>query len=75
MTGLVGNGSAVDIVYQASSKVLDTMSHKIFIDKLLMYRLDEQRVRWTENWLPLGTINATHQEVLGVTQQLGRKRT
>ncbi|KAK4829841.1 hypothetical protein QYF61_006851 [Mycteria americana] len=28
-----------------------TASCKIFIDKLLMYGLDEQTVRWTENWL------------------------
>ncbi|KAK4831463.1 LOW QUALITY PROTEIN: hypothetical protein QYF61_017711, partial [Mycteria americana] len=48
-------GRAVDIVYLDLSKAFDTVSHKVFIEKLLMYGLHEQsarcRVRWTENWL------------------------
>jgi len=27
------------------------MSHKILLEKLLMYTLDEWMVRWAENWL------------------------
>ena len=51
MTGLVGEGRAVDIVYLAFSKAFDTVSQKILIEKLMMYGLDEQTVRWIENWL------------------------
>ena len=40
MTGLVDERRAVDIVYPDFSKGFDTVSHKILIDKLLMYRLD-----------------------------------
>jgi len=32
-------------------KAFNTAPHKIPIDKLLMYRLDEQMVRWMESWL------------------------
>ncbi|GAB0207654.1 hypothetical protein GRJ2_003231100 [Grus japonensis] len=51
MTGLVDEGRAVDIVYLDFRKVFDTVSHKIIIEKLLMHGLDEQTVRWIENWL------------------------
>lgn len=49
MTGLVDAGQAVDIVYMDFHKAFDTFSHKILIDKPLIYRLDEQTVRWVEN--------------------------
>ncbi|KAK4825807.1 hypothetical protein QYF61_002412 [Mycteria americana] len=39
------------IVYWDFSKAFATVSHKILIEKLLMHKLDEQTVRWTENWL------------------------
>ncbi|GAB0207649.1 mitochondrial enolase superfamily member 1 [Grus japonensis] len=42
MTGLVDEGRAVDIVYLDFRKAFDTVSPKIFIDKLLKYGLDEQ---------------------------------
>lgn len=45
MTGLVDKGKVVDIVYLAFSEAFGTVSHKVLIDKLLMYRLDEQMVR------------------------------
>ncbi|KAM9591200.1 putative nicotine oxidoreductase isoform 2-T3 [Morphnus guianensis] len=51
MPGLVDEGRAVDIVYLDFRKAFDPVSHKILIEKLLMYGLDEQTVRWTENWL------------------------
>lgn len=41
----------MDIVYLDFRQVFDTILHQIFLEKLLMYRLDEQRLRWTENWL------------------------
>lgn len=55
MTGLAVEGTAVDIVY--FSKAFDTVSHKItelqiVIEKLLMYELDKQMVRWIETgWM------------------------
>ena len=41
----------MDIVYQDISKAFHTVSHKILIEKLLMYGLGEQTVRGIENWL------------------------
>jgi len=41
----------VDIVYLDFRKAFDTAFHKIRIEKLLKCGLDEQTVRWTENWL------------------------
>ncbi|KAK4807194.1 hypothetical protein QYF61_024314 [Mycteria americana] len=49
MTGLVDKGRSMDIVYLDFSKAF--FSCKVLIEKLLMYGLDEQTVRWTENWL------------------------
>ncbi|KAK4831780.1 hypothetical protein QYF61_019093 [Mycteria americana] len=42
---------ALDIVYLDFRKAFDTAFHKILIEKLLKRGLDEQTVRWTENWL------------------------
>ncbi|KAK4822924.1 hypothetical protein QYF61_023424 [Mycteria americana] len=50
-TSLVGKGKAGDIVYVDFSKTFDTISHKIVIEKLMKCGLDEQIVRWIENWL------------------------
>lgn len=47
MTGQADEG----VVYVSFSKAFDTVSRKILIKKLLVYGLDEQTVRWTENWL------------------------
>lgn len=51
MTGLVDEGRAADIVCLDFRKAFDTVSGKIFIDKLLMYEEVEQTGRWVENWL------------------------
>jgi len=51
VTGLVGEGRAVNTVYLGFSKAFDTVSLKIFTDKVLMYGLDEQTVGWIENQL------------------------
>jgi len=50
ITGLIDEARAVDSVYLDFSKVFDTVSSKILINKLLR-GLDEQTVRWIENWL------------------------
>ena len=50
VTGLVDERRAVDIVYLDLRKAFDIVSHKILKAKLLIYRLDEQIVRWTGNW-------------------------
>lgn len=49
MTGLTDKGRAVDIVYLDFDKVFNTVSHKVLVNKLIKYGLDEQRVKWTEN--------------------------
>ncbi|PKU28586.1 rna-directed dna polymerase from mobile element jockey- hypothetical protein [Limosa lapponica baueri] len=51
VTGLVDEGRAVDIAYLDFRNGFDPVSHKIFIEKLLNYSLDEQTVKWIENWL------------------------
>jgi len=51
MTGQVEERRAVDIFYLDCIKAFDTVSHKIFIKKLLIYGLDEQTVRWIGSWL------------------------
>ena len=43
--------AVVDIVYLDFSKAFDTVSHKILIEKLMKYGLDEQTGSWIENWL------------------------
>jgi len=48
MTGLVDNGRAVDIVHLDISRAFGTVC---LIEKLMQYGLDEQTVRWIENWL------------------------
>ncbi|GAB0180651.1 mitochondrial enolase superfamily member 1 [Grus japonensis] len=51
ITGLVEVGRAVDIFHLDFSNTFDTVCRKVLIGKLLMYGLDEQTVRWIENWL------------------------
>ena len=51
MTGLVDEGKAVNILYLDFRKAFDAISHNILKDKLLMYGLKEQAVKWVGNWL------------------------
>jgi len=51
MTGWVGEGRAVDVVYLDLSKASDTVSHHILLGKLRRCGLEERSVRWVENWL------------------------
>jgi len=46
MTGLVDEGRAMGIVCFDFSKAFDTVSRKILIEKLLIYGLDKQIVKW-----------------------------
>lgn len=39
---------ATDIVYLNSNKAFNTISHRFFLDRMSMYRLDEKAMRWTE---------------------------
>jgi len=48
-TGLVKERRVVGIVYLDFSKAFNPVSHKVLIDKLLKFGLDEQTVRWIEN--------------------------
>lgn len=50
ITGLLDEGRVVGIVYLDFHEAFDTASDKILMEKLMQYRLDEQKVRWTENW-------------------------
>ncbi|GAB0177906.1 mitochondrial enolase superfamily member 1 [Grus japonensis] len=50
-TCLINKERARDIVYLDFSKAFNTVSHMILIKKLMKYGLDEQTVRWTENYL------------------------
>lgn len=49
MTGLADGGKTVDIYCLDFSKAFDYVLYKILIDKVFVYRLDGQRVRWYEN--------------------------
>lgn len=51
MTGLIDEGRAVDIIRPDFRKAFDTVSRKTVKEKLVKYEMDEQMVRWTENWL------------------------
>ncbi|GAB0177402.1 hypothetical protein GRJ2_000205400 [Grus japonensis] len=55
MSGLIDREKTVNIIYLNFSKAFNTFSHKILIEELLMYRLDEQTVWWIENWLNRST--------------------
>ncbi|KAK4818206.1 hypothetical protein QYF61_008590 [Mycteria americana] len=48
---LIPGKRAVDTVYLDFRKAFDTASHNILTDKLMKYGLDEQTVKWIENWL------------------------
>lgn len=41
----------MELVFVDFSKAFDTATHKILIKKLLKYGMDEQPVRYFENWL------------------------
>lgn len=47
---MIDKGRAVEIVYLDFSKAFNSVSHKILVEKLLDCGLDEQSVRWIENW-------------------------
>ncbi|KAJ7395456.1 hypothetical protein BTVI_154565 [Pitangus sulphuratus] len=49
-TGLVDERRTVDNVYLDFSKTFKAIPHKVIIKKLLKYELDEQTVKWVENW-------------------------
>jgi len=42
---------AVDTVYLDLSGAFETASHNILLEKQMKYSLDEQTVKWIENWL------------------------
>lgn len=64
----------MDIVYLDFIKVFDTVSHKLIINKPLMYGLDEQSVKWTENglngWTHKVVINGTKSSWMPVTSNV-----
>ncbi|PKU43116.1 rna-directed dna polymerase from mobile element jockey- hypothetical protein [Limosa lapponica baueri] len=48
---LVDEGKAVDVVYLDFSKVFDTVSHSIFLEKLAAHGLDGSTLHWVKSWL------------------------
>jgi len=51
VTCLVDEGKAVDVIYLDFSKVSDTVTHSILLEKLAAYGLDECTLCWIKNWL------------------------
>ncbi|PKU49547.1 rna-directed dna polymerase from mobile element jockey-like [Limosa lapponica baueri] len=51
VTRLVDEGKAVDVVYLDFSKVFDTVSHSILLEKLAAHGLDGITLCWVKNWL------------------------
>jgi len=47
----VDEGKTVDVTYMDFSKVFDTVSHSILLEKLVAYGLDRCILRWVKNWL------------------------
>ncbi|KAJ7423154.1 DNA repair protein complementing XP-A cell like protein [Willisornis vidua] len=64
-TLLVDEGKAVNAVHLDSSKALDTVSHSIVLEKLLVHSLDGCPLHWIKNWLD---IQAQRVVVKGVVQ-------
>lgn len=65
MTTSVAGRRAVDVLYCEHSKALDTVSHTIFIDKRIKYRLGRSTVRWVENqvnWWAQRLVISVHPE-------------
>ncbi|CAM4634175.1 unnamed protein product [Caretta caretta] len=51
ITGSVGEGKAVDVLFLDFSTAFDMVSHSILASKLKKYGLDEWMIRWIESWL------------------------
>ncbi|GAB0186991.1 mitochondrial enolase superfamily member 1 [Grus japonensis] len=51
VTCLVDEGKAVDVVYLDFSKVFDTISHIMLLEKLAAHGLDGHTLCWVKNWL------------------------
>jgi len=79
MTGLVEEGRAVDVFYLYFINTFDTVCCKILLDKLLVYGMHEQTLRWTETWLNgqaqrvviSGTASSWRPETGAVPQESG----
>lgn len=55
MTGLVNEGRSVDVIFLYFSRVVDTTSHNIFIDKLMKYGWDQKTELYWEIAEQLGS--------------------
>ena len=50
MVCLVDEGKAVDVVYLDFSKVFDTVSHSILLEKLAACGFESSTLSWAKNW-------------------------
>jgi len=51
VTRLVGEGKAVGVIFLEFSKVFDTVSHSILLEKLAAHGVDRCTLRWIKYWL------------------------
>ena len=51
VTHLVDEGKVVDVVYLDFSKIFDTVSHSILLEKRTARGLDGHTLHWVKNWL------------------------
>ena len=51
VTRLVDEGKAVDVVCLDLSKVFDTISHNVFLEKVAAHGLDSCTLHWVKTWL------------------------
>lgn len=64
----------VDVVYLGLEKAFDTVFHRILLEKLLMYGVDEQVLRWVENclngWIQSVVVSGTRSSRRPVTSDV-----
>jgi len=68
VTHLTDEGRAVDVVFLDFSKVFDTVSHTILMEKLAAHGLDGCRFCWVKKWLDGQTQRVVRNGVKSIRQ-------